>query len=695
MRIPVDWLNEYVPNELSMRDLAYILTNVGLEVEEITEGSATTVFDIKVTPNRGDCLSVLGVARELGMALRKPVQDRKPSITEAGPAAASLVTITLDDPALCPRYSARLVRGVKIGPSPEWAQRRLGLSGLRPINNVVDATNLVMLELGQPLHAFDYQLLAREDEDVPEIVVRRARSGERLFTIDDEERELTPELLLITDASGPIAVAGVMGGATTEINDGTTEVLLESAHFDPITIRKGASALGMSTEASYRFERTVDPGGTIRALDRACELIAEFCEAEVEIATGVADAYPQPYVPALVSLRPARVNELLGLELTAEQMRDYLRLLDLEVEEGEELVVRAPTFRQDLKEEIDLVEEVARVHGYENIPEAVPHAASEVAGLPPELAFERQVRHLLRGLGFSESVTSSLEGAEGLDRLGLREDDPRRRVVALSNWKTIDRSQLRTTLLTSLMEVVSHNKRHDIDDVAIFDVGCVYLEEGGDGLPRQPQHLGLAVTGRMARGVWQVPRQIGNWDFYGLKGVVENILTAIGRPRAEFVPDAPPPWRPGHAAGVEIEGQPVGHFGELRTEVREEYDLVDPVFVAEFDLDVLGQLAVEEVQYQQVSRYPAVRRDVAFLLPREMDSKRAEKVISEAAGAELESLMLFDAFEGQPLPKGKRNLAFSLTFRSATQTLTDEEVEGAMVRVREALRTELGAEIRE
>jgi phenylalanyl-tRNA synthetase beta chain len=276
MRIPADWINEYVPNELSVRDLAYILTNVGLEVEAIAEGSATAVFDIKVTPNRGDCLSVLGVARELGMALRKPVQDRMPSITESGPTADSLVKITLDDPELCPRYSARLVRGVKIGPSPEWARRRLELCGLRPINNVVDATNLVMLELGQPLHAFDYLLLTCKGDEVSEIIVRRAQSGERLVTIDGEERALTPDLLLITDASGPIAVAGVMGGASTEINDGTTEVLLESAHFDPSTIRKGARALGQSTEASYRFERTVDPGGTIRALDRACELIVEF-----------------------------------------------------------------------------------------------------------------------------------------------------------------------------------------------------------------------------------------------------------------------------------------------------------------------------------------------------------------------------------------------------------------------------------
>ncbi|MCJ7752255.1 MAG: phenylalanine--tRNA ligase subunit beta, partial [Armatimonadetes bacterium] len=285
MRIPIDWLNEYVPNELNLRELAYILTNVGLEVEAIADAGATAVFDITVTPNRGDCLSLLGVARELAMALRSEVRDRLPSVTESGPSADSLVKITLDDPTLCPRYSARILRGLKIGPSPEWAQRRLELCGLRPISNIVDATNLVMLELGQPLHAFDYQLLRRASgEQVPEIIVRRARRGERLTTIDAEDRELTADTLLITDPVGPIALAGIMGGSSTEIHSGTTEVLLESAHFDPSTIRKGARALGMSTEASYRFERTVDPGGTIRALDRAVELIAEFSGNSVEIA---------------------------------------------------------------------------------------------------------------------------------------------------------------------------------------------------------------------------------------------------------------------------------------------------------------------------------------------------------------------------------------------------------------------------
>lgn len=708
MRIPVDWLKEYVPNELSVRELAFILTNVGLEVEAIEEAGVTAVFDIKVTPNRGDCLSVLGVARELAMRSRQALPECEPEITETGPAAQSLAKVTLDDPLLCPRYSARVVRGVKIGPSPEWARRRLELCGLRPINNVVDATNLVMVELGQPLHAFDYQLVRGKSDRsdglkpaVAEIIVRRAREGERLVTIDGEEREVTPEILLITDPSGPIALAGIMGGSSTEIHDGTTEVLLESAHFDPLTIRRGARALGMSTEASYRFERTVDPGGTVRALDRACELIVEFCQSPVAIARGVVDAYPNPVQEREIALRPARVNALLGLALTPRQIAEHLRWLKLEVKEGGELLVRAPTFRPDLVEEIDLVEEVARVHGYEDIAETLPQGSAGVGGLPPELAFEREVRHLLRGMGLSETVTSSLESAEGHDRLRLPPDHALRRPVAISNWKTADRTQLRTTLVTSLLDVVALNRRQGVEEVSVFDLGRVYLRAHaagagrGPALPDQPQHLGIAVSGAMTAGRWAVPQALARWEFYALKGVVENLIEAVTRKPAEFAPEEQPWLQPGRAARVSVAGTVIGYMGEVRAEVREAYDLPDLVFVAELELEALQGEAADEPTYRPVSRFPAVTRDVAFLVSRDVPAERARRVIEEAAGEEAESVRLFDAFEGKPLAAGVRNLAYSLVFRRADRTLTDEEVDASMEQIRAALREGLRAQIRE
>ena len=691
MRIPVDWLNEYVPNNLPLRDLADTLTNMGLEVEAIEDAAGGAVFEIKVTPNRGDCLSVVGVARELATALRQEMRTREILLTETGPPAQELAEVILEDPELCPRYSARIVRGVKIGPSPEWAQRRLEQCGMRPINHVVDATNLVMLELGQPLHAFDYQLLKGK----PTIIVRRAKAGEEMVTIDGEERELTLDMLVIADPSGAVAVAGVMGGAASEIHEGTTEVLLESAHFDPGTVRKGARALQMSTEASYRFERTVDPGGTVRALDRVCELIAEFSGGQGEVAAGAVDAYPRPIEEAVVRLRPERANALLGTSLTAEEMAEHLARLQLKVTMGNPLMVKAPTFRQDIKEEIDLVEEVARAYGYHNIPETLPSTSAGVGRQHPEIAFDDQVRRVLRGLGMSETVTSSLEGPELLARLQLPEDDSRAHPVMLSNPKTVDRSQLRTTLLTSLLEVLALNRRHGVTDVSIYDLGVVFLPAGEGQLPHQPQHLGLAGMGARWQGFWSLAKGAEQWDFFALKRVVEQVLRAVARVEADYTPAPLPSLSPTQSACISIGGEPVGSIGQVSDAAREAWDLPDPVYVVELDLEVIRKHAQEQAGFAPISRFPASTRDVAFILPREVAAARAEQVIRESAGPELEELRLFDVYEGRPLPEGHRNLAFSLTFRRADRTLTEEEVDGAMDRARAALRRKLAAVIRE
>ena len=699
MRLPVDWINEYVPNDLTLRDLADALTNVGLEVEAIEAAGGTAVFDIKVLSNRGDCLSVLGIARELSVALRTPIASVGASVgralPETGAAASSLVSVKLADPKLCPRYSARIVRKVKIGPSPAWAQRRLELCGMRPISNVVDATNLVMLELGQPLHAFDYALLrSHEGSPTPTIIVRRAKENERLVTIDGEECTLNPEMLVIADPKGAVALAGIMGGNSTEIHDGTTEVLLESAHFDPRTIRRGARSLGMSTEASYRFERSVDPNGTVRALNRVCELIAEFSPEPVEIARGVVDAYPKPIREVTIRLRPKRANALLGVSLSAEEMAEHLRRLQLEVTGKRVLSVKAPTFRQDLRHEIDLVEEVARAYGYHNIPEALPRSSAGVGRLPAEVAFEREARAVMRGLGLSETVTSSLEGPEALPRLGISGDHTLACPVVISNAKTVDRSQLRTTLLTSMLDVVAYNQRHGVADVSLFDVGRVYWHRGEEVLPEQPQHLGIAGTGILYRGRWAAKGGSERWDFYALKGMVEALVQRVAMRSAEYSPYADSYLAPGRAARLEIEGEVIGCFGELAGGVREAYDLPDPIYAAEIDLDALQRHAASP-RYEAVGRFPAITRDVAFLVSREIPAQRAEALIEETAGADLESIALFDAYEGKPLPPGQRNLAFSLTFRRGDRTLTDEEVEESMNRVREALRERLGAAIRE
>ena len=697
MRLPVDWIREYAPTDLPLRELADVLTNVGLEVEAIEEAAGVPVLEIKVTPNRGDCLSLVGVARELAMALRVEARLRDPVVTETGPPTEELVAVAVEDPTLCPRYSARVVRGVRIGPSPEWAQRRLEQCGFRAINNVVDATNLVMLELGQPLHAFDFQLLrAGPGEARPTIIVRRARPRERLVTIDGEERALDPEVLVIADPGGAIALAGIMGGSSTEIHEGTTEVLLESAHFDPGIVRRGARALGMSTEASYRFERVVDPGGTVRALDRACELIAEFCDQSVEVARGVVDAYPNPIRERAIRLRPELANALLGLSLPTADIAEHLRRLHLRTNrEGEHLLVVAPTFRQDIQQEIDLVEEVARAAGYDAIPETLPERSVGVGRLPSEVAFERRVRGLMLGLGLSETVTPSLESPDALARLGLPEGHPLACPVALSNAKTVDRSQLRTTLLTSLLEVAAHNSRHGVSDLALFDLGRVYWSRGQEELPEQPQRLAILGAGVLWRGRWQLPRGAERWDFYALKGLVEALLQAVAHAPGRYQPTSAPYLQAGEAAQVFLSETAIGELGRVSTAVCQAWDLPGPVYSAELDLEALRRHQVEAPQYQPVSRYPAVTRDVAFLLAREVPAQQAEDLIAATAGPHLESLSLFDAFEGKPLPAGLRNLAFSLSFRAPDRTLTDDEVEAAMDRVRARLREALGAQIRE
>jgi len=691
MRLPVSWLNEYVPNDLPLRELADVLTNMGLEVEAIEDAAGAAVFDIKVTPNRGDCLSVVGVARELATALRQEMRGHAPVLTETGPPAADLAEVILEDPDLCPRYSARIVRGVKIAPSPEWAQRRLEQCGLRPVSNVVDATNLVMLELGQPLHAFDYTLLKGK----PTVIVRRSKPGEVLVTIDGEERALSSETLVIADPGGAVAIAGVMGGSSSEINDGTTQVLLESAHFNPGVVRRGARALQMSTEASYRFERTVDPGGTVRALDRACELIAEFNPTPVEIAAGAVDAYPNPVTEAVVTLRPARANALLGTDLTAAQMAEHLSRLQLQVTVGKTLVVQVPTFRQDIKEEIDLVEEIARAYGYQHILETLPRESAGVGRQDLGIAFDDEVRGVLRGLGLTELITSSLEGPEMLARLQLSEDDPRSRPVLLSNPKTVDRSQLRTTLMTSVLDVVATNQRHGVADVSAYDLGVVFLPAGPDRLPHQPQHLALAGVGRRWQGFWSLPKGAEQWDFFALKGVIEEVLRAVARVSADYTPEPLPMLAASQSARLSLNGETIGCIGQLSDAVRAAWDLPDPVFVAELDLDLVRAHARPQENFVPLSRFPASTRDVAFVLPRRVPARDAEAVIRKHAGPDLESLRLFDVYEGKPLPEGSRNLAYSLTFRRSDRTLAEEEVEAAMDRLRAALRADLGATIRE
>jgi len=691
MQVPYHWLREYVDIDLPAQEVARLLAMMGLEVEASREVEGSTVFDIKVTPNRGDCLCVLGVARELAAATGAGLCKPEITISETGPDINSMAAVEILDPDLCPRYSARVITDAVITSSPPWARQRLLQCGMRPINSVVDATNLVMLELGQPLHAFDADLLVGRDGRY-QIVVRRARPGETLATLDGQPRELGPDMLVIADAERAVAVAGIMGGANSEVSWSTKTLLLESAHFDRLSIRRSARALGMDTEASYRFERIVDPGGTIRALDRLAQLIVEMGGGE--IAQGVVDAYPRVVLPVTIQVRPDKVNAVLGTYLPPARMAEYLQRLELEVKEQGNLLVTAPTFRPDLQEEIDIVEEVARVHGYASIEHRLRGGENFTGKLAPFLAMALQAAEVLRGCGLSQAMTYSLEAADVHDRMHLPADSPLRRALPLRNPKSEEYTQLRTTLLSSMLQALANNARRGVRDVQLFEVGRVFLPRDGDEQPEEPTRLAVAVMGGQWWGAWSLPGEATQSDFYALKGVVELLVGEFTTSPPEFTPAEHPSLHPGRTARITLEGEELGIMGDVAPEVARSYDLPTRAYLLELDLDRLARLARRERAYQPISRFPALRRDLAVVVDERLPAIQLEAAVRAAAGEHLERLELFDMYQGRQVPAGKKSLAYALTFRTPERTLTDREVDEVMQAVQCALAEQIGAQLR-
>jgi phenylalanyl-tRNA synthetase beta chain len=685
MLLPYDWLKEFVDISLSPKETANLLTLLGLEVEAQEEIWEAPVFDIKVTPQRGDCLCAIGAARELAASLNLPLKIPAPQIAESGAPAAKGAAVIIKDPDLCPRYSARILRGVKVGVSPGWVRKRLEQCGIRPINNVVDMTNLVMLEQGQPLHAFDADSLRpAEKGGPPAIIVRRALPGEEMVTLDGETRKLTEEMLVIADGERAVALAGVMGGGNTEVNEGTTTVLLESAHFAAGSIRRTAKSLGMMTEASYRFERRVDPGGTVFALDLAAELIAQF--AGGEIAPGVIDVCPQPIEEALLSLRVNRANELLGTALSAEQMAGYLRRLGMKVEVSgdKSLEVTVPTFRGDINIEEDLIEEVARIHGYDNIPSRSVMVGASVGGLAtPGLALESKARKILLACGLNEVITCSLEGPREMELAGFPPDNPLCQAVLVRNPKVEEYSRLRTSMLPSLLALLSHNWRRGLREVRAFEVGRVYLPQPGETLPDERHSVGIALLAGPQPAGWGKDKI----DFYAVKGIVEEFFSSLGVKGISYEPLEHPIFASGRAAEARLKGERLAILGQVRESVLANHDLPKDTFLAELDLEPILNLERKTAAYQPISRFPAVERDLALLVPLDCPAAKVEEILRFRGGELLESLALFDLYEGKSLPAGSHSLAYSLTFRAQDRTLTESEIEQIITDMEKALLT--------
>lgn len=654
-----------------------------------------TVLELEITPNRPDCMSMVGVAREVGALLETPSRMPDTTVDERGESIHLSAQVRIDDPELCPRYTARLITGVKIGPSPDWLARRLEAAGARPINNVVDVTNLVMFELGQPLHAFDADKLGKEGGRAS-IVVRRAAEGERLTTLDGQERTLTSDMLLICDADGPVALAGVMGGETTEVSDSTVDVLLESAGFDSASTSRTSRSLGLVSEASMRFERGVDASGCLAASDRAAQLIAELTGGTV--AKDAVDAYPAPAGSRSLALRVDRMNAVLGTSIEATEAASILERLGMpSVGDGERLALTVPSWRPDLEREIDLIEEVVRVWGMERVPGTLPAGPGRLGELTRAQVLRERVGESLRAAGLNETMTYALFDPDDMRRLrfGLADGE---RLVELINPMSSEQAVMRPTIVAGLIRSVSNNQRRGVDDVHLYEIGTVFVTAEGRKLPRERAVVAGALAGRWARPAWsdpaappQAPAELG---FFDGKGVLETVMETLRIGEWSVSEGEHPHLQPGRSADVRVGGETVGWLGEVHPEVLDAFEAHGPLVVFEVDLAALIEASSDAGQYREIPRFPAVELDIALVVPESVTAGRMEEAIGAASGDLLESSRLFDVYRGAGVAEGSKSMAYSLAYRAADRTLTDEEVRAEHDRLVREVCESVGGQVR-
>ena len=642
-------------------------TPVGISLSEFL-GKDDVVLEIGVTPNRGDCLSVIGIAREVSAICRSPLRYPEIALHETGPDIAELSSVTIDDPVGCPRYAARLVQGVKVGPSPAWLREKLEAVGLRSINNIVDVTNFIMMELGQPLHAFDFDLLAEH-----RIVVRRARQGERFTTLDEIERVLFDDTLLICDGKGPVALAGIMGGLDSEIKPETTKVLIESAHFQPLCIRRSSKKLGLRSESSFRFERGVDPEGLIRALDRAAQLMAEVGGGA--IAEGRLDVYPNFIEPPVLTLRVDRTNRFLGTQLDASEMADVLRRIEMQVTEidSNKLQVVPPPFRPDITREVDLAEEVVRLVGYNKVPVTAPLAAVKAAPFDPHLRARQEVKHFLQGAGFFEVLNYSFISYDSLLKLKLPTEDGRLDAIRLMNPLSEEQSVMRTSLIPGLLQTARYNFDHGNEDLRLFELSKVFLADPGKNLPEERHQLAGAMAGRRIPDLLHGGKD--EVDYTDIKGIAESFLNIFYLENISFRTDDLPPYLdPSMAASIYCHGQPIGFLGRINPEIREAFDLKQFVYVFEFDFDRVFDLKLPQPLFRPLPKFPSVVRDMAIIVDEDLTVQEALDFIQGQNEPLLERVEVFDIFKSEQLGEGKRSIGYRLVYRAVDRNLTDEEV---------------------
>jgi phenylalanyl-tRNA synthetase beta chain len=663
---------------------------VGQPLAEYLERPAgDVVFDLEVTPNRPDWNSVIGIAREIsaltGHPLRLP-EIQIPAAHLAGEPAENLLAVRLEEPELCPRYTARLVRGVHVGPSPAWLRSALEKTGLRSINNVVDVTNFVMLETGHPLHAFDFSLLSAGGTGRPAIVIRRAAPGEKFTTLDGKERTLDGQMLLIADETKGLALAGIMGGQNSEIHSHTVDVLLECAYFQPQNIRATSRKLELRTDSSYRFERGADVGGCEWASRRAAQLILQT--AGGRLLEPPIDAYPAPVSPREIRLRCPKTNALLGVEIAAPAQIDFLQRLGLECVDPAGPTFRIPTFRVDLKREVDLIEEIGRLHGVDKIPATPPRGALGANAFDAIHDQIAEARRLLTGLGLLEAqgqtLISSAAAQMAAGALPL---------VALQNPLSADMNVLRPSLLPGLLEALRHNASHKNTDAALFEIGRVFATAAVHC--KEERRLGLALMGRRWPAFWSGPDRDARYDIYDLKGVLEEFLAHFGLRGLSWTPRQPVGTLFLESATVQLGKLALGEMGRLSPAWQKHHDLRDPVFLAELNFDLLLARANPVKWFKPLPAYPPIRRDVAMLVPEATTHEAVLNVVKQAKPQNLDQTELFDIFRGPNVPQGQKSMAYAFTYRNAERTLTDAEVNTAHEKLLAQLKQTLPATIRE
>lgn len=658
----------------AIEDGIFVLGNdcdctLGMDIHKAI-GLDDVIIEFEITSNRADCLSVTGLAREAAATFNEKLVIPTPEVKKTHGDVNKMLSVEIKEPTLCYRYAGAVVENVRIKPSPRWMRERLRASGVRPINNIVDITNFVMLEYGQPMHAFDLRYL-----DGNSVIVRRAENGEKITTLDGITRELNPNMLVIADKNKPVAVAGVMGGEYSGIMDDTTTIVFESAMFNGVSVRRTAKALGMRTEASARYEKELDKTGCLRSLTRALQLV-EALDAG-DIVNGVIDCDYADKTPVTLPFEPDWVNNFIGINLSADEQKKILEKIEFKVENG---IITSPSFRNDIEHQADISEEIARFYGYDKIPDRELSGVAD-GRYSDEQQLEIKVNEILLAAGLSEVCTYTFISPKEYDKLNLPSDSPLRNCVKIMNPLGEDTSVMRTTAVPSMLEVLSRNYNNRNSSAALFELAPVYLSRGTEELPLEPEDIMIGLYG-------------DGYDYFTLKGIVEELLDTVGIKFYDIdrVTDNPI-FHPGRTAALSVNGKPLATIGEIHPKVRNNFSIGTRCYVAQISMTTLFEERETGKVYHALPKFPAVTRDLAFVCSKELPVVKLEKEIAKAVGSTLENIELFDVYEGNQIENGKKSVAFSLKLRSADKTLTDDDADGAMKKAIKALE-KLGAALR-